>query len=152
MRKIGRAHPVRMAAVPELQVLRPVVITDAVLVVHLLMRLEGTAEALFHDKPMLENIPSAAVSVALLWRDPHENVAVGVELPAAGPLGMLWTECFERLACVAHGALPRTKAASARCASGLGQKFDAASFARLMRHAGAKLSPVFSPDVPPLSA
>jgi hypothetical protein len=70
MRKIGRAHPVRVAAVPELKVIRAVVVADAVLVMHLLVWLETSPELFLHDKPVLEHVATTTVLLSLLRRDP----------------------------------------------------------------------------------
>jgi hypothetical protein len=77
MRKIGRAHPVRVAAIPKLEVLRAVVVTDAVLVMHLLVSLERSAKHLFHDDAMLEDVASI---------DLDANVSLSVDATTAAPL------------------------------------------------------------------
>jgi hypothetical protein len=62
-----------MPAIPQLQVLRAIVIADPVLMMNRLVRLEQAPELAFHDQPMLEH---AVLPRGRMIRRPCEQVAV----------------------------------------------------------------------------
>jgi hypothetical protein len=85
--RVADANPRRLRARPELEVLRAVVVTDAIDVVDGLPLHEVSPEDLFDNDNVLEHVSKAGARVV---RNPHERIAPLVASPASPPVAVGW--------------------------------------------------------------
>ena len=81
---IAGAYPYGLRAGPEFQVLRPVVVPDAIQVMNVLSGQEIAAQQLFHDQNVLEDIPRFIR--ARMARRQNHHVPAAVPRAAAPPV------------------------------------------------------------------
>ncbi len=74
---VGCADSAGLRSLPELKVLRAVVVPNAVLVVHLLLRLKEATKRPFHHKPMLHDLVPLARARMVARLEDDVAVAVG---------------------------------------------------------------------------